>query len=536
MIRRRGKWLRWGEEDTVVMARILGPDTAKAGYTSRLDSVLLAASKKGVLLSPAMERRLDRALSLRGELRALRRANEAHLDGYPDDLLARFFAHQRVALAYFDRLDNGLMADQPGVGKTAPAIAWAEKRMESRALVVTPNSAKHQWARAIASWGDGNRSPASIVEGTIHEQNRIARDAQGWVVAHWEALVHAKAGLLAHPWSVVILDEAHAIRNRKIIRSKTAFALKANHRLALTGHPYSQSPDELYSILHFLWPDLYSSFWRFFGMHVNAAPKTFGGFDVLGVRRPKLLRWEIAPFSLRRTKRKVFPSLPPITRIPREVELTKKGAAEYQRLRKQIFAELETEEGTKRLPILNVLSRTTRIRQYLVDPGLLGAKESSVKYAEVHRLIESLDGPPVIFTSFREAAIRLSAYLKKRHRSSAMIHGEVKGAARERAKHVFLRGDVDSLIVVTQAGSEALNLGKYGYVIFLDLPWTARAIEQAEGRVDRPEEGTGRLVPTTVYRIVVRGTYEDRIEQKINEQYSMFSDVFTTDGLKELFR
>jgi SNF2 family DNA or RNA helicase len=338
----------------------------------------------------------------------------------------------------------------------------------------------------------------------------------------------------------VILDESQAIKNRKAQRSGTAFALSllTSFKLCLTGHPYTKEPDELWSQLHFLRPESYPSYWSFFSMHVSAISSYFGGLDVVGARQPKLLRWEVAPFVLRRTKRRVFKSLPRITRVARYVELSSKAENEYKRLKKEIFVELEGRE--KRLPIINALARTTRIRQFLTDPGLIESKSRAMKYDVILELLNELDGPPVIFTSFAQAAKRLAQHLtKNKKRAGLLIGGARSKKAKKEERSVqrhFLGGKLDALIVTMQKGGSALNLGKYGYVIFLDLPATFKDLEQCEGRVDRPEEGTGKIVPTTAIRIITRGTYEEKTQEKrLEKRKMMFDEVFTQGQFEELF-
>lgn len=91
------------------------------------------------------------------------------------------------------------------------------------------------------------------------------------------------------------------------------------------------------------------------------------------------------------------------------------------------------------------------------------------------------------------------------------------------------------MIVVTQAGGTALNFGRYGYVIYLDLPWTAKDLEQTEGRVDRPDAETGEIRHTTSYHVVIRNTYEERIIKKIEKTYTGFNQVFDPKELQSLF-
>jgi superfamily II DNA or RNA helicase len=420
-----------------------------------------------------------------------------------------------------------------GVGKTDVAIEWARMLGATRTLVVVRNAAKTQWANAIL-----RRDPTAdvtIVDGTTLDQYVQAQFPLGWIVAHWESLVLVPEAYTRRRWDAVILDEAHQTQNRKTERTGVVLNLKADARMAMTGHPYWRAPDQLFPILRFLHPERYRSYWLFFWLHVRATPRVFGGFDIEGPRRPKLLQWELSPFTLRRTKRRVWPHLPAITRTPRIVTLTTTGRREYEKLRKQFFAELKTLKGTRTLAIPSMLARTMRMRQYLVDPGLLDASEASVKYPELLALMDEIQQPIVVFSSFKQALKRFAVYAKRAGKRVAMVTGDVREREREHAKQRFLRGDVDALLVTLGAGSESMNYGKYGYISHLDLPWTARDLQQSEGRVDRPEEGTGALVPTTSHPIIVADSYEERMQEKLNSSHSGFKSVFTVDQLEDLF-
>jgi len=526
---RGGLKLSWSERDVERMVSILGADYAERQQAPVLWSIAKAAERRGLRLNPEVLEHLATAKEMRKAFKLIKALKDA--PGLPG-----LFPHQRVDVAYFEatKFPAYLLAHSPGVGKTLPAILWAERCVgfsEGRILVVTPNSAKLQWRDEIRRW-QGLEHPITIVEGTSAEQILKAQK-DGWVIAHWESLVHARFGFVTKPWDVVIADEAHNIQNRKAQRSNTLFDLDAKFRIALTAHPYTNSPDELWSILHWLYPEKFNAFWRFWGMHVKATPKRFGGYEITGTRRPKLLQWEISPFVLRRTKKELGWIEP--RRIKRMVQLSTRGRKEYEKLKKEFFVELEAHKNhTKVLAIPSVLARVTRLRQYLIDPALLGAKEKSIKFPVISELLRELDGPPVIFTQYAAALQNLAAHLIKQKKRIGYIYGSISTKERARAKKQFLAGTLDALLI-TSAGGEALNLGKWGNVVFLDLPWNPRGVEQVEGRVDRPEEGTGHRVPTTSYRIVVEDSYEERMEEKINKKHGMFSEVFTIANLKELF-
>lgn len=539
MLRVRANRITWDEYDTPKIAQVTGSYGLETGWAPLIPSIIKGAKRKGVKLSPHAQR------ILRQHARAVREARQlAKLEDVPPTCAVerRAFAHQRVALAFFKAMQRhgyesfGLF-DSPGVGKTFAAMLYAVQRMRTespRVLIVCPNTAKRQWRREVRRYL-GHDVPTTIVAGTIAEQVRRAQ-RDGLVFAHWESLVHARKGLLAKAWDVVVLDEGQAIGNRDAQRTETAHKLKARYRIVLTGHPYANAEVELFPLLKFLYPERYASYWRFFGMHIAAVPKPFGGHTIMGARQAKLLKWELAPFVLRRTKQQVFKNLPPVTRVPRVVELSAKGRAEYERLRRQVFVELDAMDGgTKVLPIINDLSRITRLRQYLVDPALIGAREPSVKFIEVLALLGELDAPIILFTSFAEAGVNLVKFLCKHRKRTDLLYRKVKPRDRERMQREFLTGKFDALVIQSQLGGTALNLGKYGYVGHLDLPWSARDVEQTEARVDRPEEGTGKLVPTTSYRIVVADSYEDRLQRRLESKHERFGKVFTVGQLKRLF-
>jgi SNF2 family DNA or RNA helicase len=517
------------------MTSILGADSAVAMQSPINPAVLKLADHHGLILSKTARKRLDAHIALREKAKRLKKLK----DIAPQHKLERkAFKHQRVDLNFMREmgLPSYLNASKTGVGKTLVALLWAHLILKSeRTLIITKNMVKDQWKEAIRFW-IGKDQKIKIIQGTIPQQIKKAKTESGWVIGHWESLANAGDGYRDQEWDCIILDEGQYMYNRKTFRAELAFKLKTEHRMVATAHPFDKDPAQMLSLLRFMYPDLYRSYWRFFHMHVKATPKAFGGFEIEGARRPKLLKWEIAPFTIEHTKQEVFKNLPKIARVRRTVELTNRGEREYKRLKRAFFAELDAlDGGSKFIPIINDLSRLTRIRQYLVDPALIGGREPSVKYPAILDELDEINAPTVIFTSFQKAGRRLGAYLQKNKMRVDYIDGKVKQKDRKKPKKRFLRGELDALIVVRQSGDTGLNLGKYGYVLDLDLPWTQKGVDQEEGRVDRPEENTGKLVPTTAYRFVVKNSYEERLEKRINRQYKTYIKVFTVGDLREMF-
>jgi SNF2 family DNA or RNA helicase len=530
----RGR-LRWQRADILALARVVGDEAAYSQQAPANAAIARLAQGKGVQLSPRVAGLLERVRASHALAHQLRQATDAPVV-YKNE--RRAWPHQRAALQYFRRmaLPAYLVADKTGVGKTLQALLWARNIAHSeRTLIITKNILKEQWAADIREFISAQDS-ITIVDGTIAQQTELAKSDAPWVIGHWQSLNNAIHGYLDKPWDAIILDEAHYITNPKAYRSESAYLLRAPHRMAMTANPFSKNPAELNGILRFLYPKIYKSYWRFFHMHVRATPRPFGGFTVDGARRPKLMRWEIAPFTLMRTKQQVFPSLPRIARERIPVRLSKRGLKEYDRLRKAVFAELDAlEGGSKYVPIINDLVRVTRLRQYLIDPAIIGGRELSVKYPAILDLLDTIRDPTVVFTQYKKAAVRLGPYLQQHGKTVEYIHGGIKKTQVPDIKRRFQAGRIDALVVVADSGDTGLNLGGFGYVVALDLPWTVRGLEQYEGRVDRPQERTGKLVPTTSYRVIVEDSYEPKMERRLVNQDNTVKSVFTISDLRELF-
>ena len=534
MITLASNQIRWQHEDVRMMAKILGsefaviPRSKSHGWAPPVMSILKLAKAKGIPMSQKAERALAEAEAHVARVRALKKREDAEID---DKRASQFFKHQRVdlALLYELRLSGALFASEAGVGKTLVAIRYAEHLENKRIMLIAPNTAKEQWASEIGRWSNG-KLPIRIVEGKTSKQiATIKTCARGWCIGHWESLVYAREGWLDSRWDMAILDELQNIQNRNAQRTMTVHKLCADYRVAIGAHPYANGVDELFSTLKFLYPEQYPSFWRWAHQHIAIEEGMFGGLDLRTPRRPNLLNWEIAPFTIRHLWKDVWKNLPPVTRVRCSAYLTAKGQAEYKRLKKQFFVELRALGGGKKiLAVPSVLARLTRLRQYAVDPQIFDAKEPSVKYPIVYELVKELEGrPPVIFTMWRDTALRLQKYLEKRKLKVAVIVGGLGGKKVNRIKWKFLEGKYDAVIIMIKVGGTSLNFGKYGTIIYLDMPWNHRDVEQTEGRVRRPEEGTGKIVPATSYHILTEGTYEEHMLAKRSDKHEDFSKVFS---------
>lgn len=123
--------------------------------------------------------------------------------------------------------------------------------------------------------------------------------------------------------------------------------------------------------------------------------------------------------------------------------------------------------------------------------------------------------------------MRLKQFLEKRKLKIGLVVGGMSSKQVNRVKYRFLDGKYDAVIIMIKVGGTSLNFGKYGTIIYLDHPWNQRDVEQTEGRVRRPEEGTGKIVPATSYHIIVANSYEENMLATRTDKHKDFAKVFS---------
>ena len=188
---------------------------------------------------------------------------------------------QRASVDYALDRPHTLIADQPGLGKTPIAIAFANEIKAQRILVVCPASIRFQWARRIAEWSTmltRYRVDDSLVGlngdpriGVLVTSTRGVHDDNAWTVVSWNLLAQSPgihAALAKQQYDLLILDEAHYAKTVDAARTRAIFgggrnpvaehlAARAGKILALTGTPLPNRPREAYVLArHLCWESI----------------------------------------------------------------------------------------------------------------------------------------------------------------------------------------------------------------------------------------------------------------------------------------
>ncbi|TLD72457.1 DEAD/DEAH box helicase [Phragmitibacter flavus] len=431
---------------------------------------------------------------------------------------------------------HGILADDMGLGKTIQTIAHILTEVESgRAtqptLILAPTSLLRNWVNEAKKFAPSLRTL------TLHGDHRRERypyiRQSHLVVTSYPLLIRDIEKLKTYDWHLVVLDEAHNIKNARAKAAQAARALNARHRLCLTGTPMENHLGELWSLFHFLMPgylgeqDTFRTFFR------NPIEKKN---DPHAQTR---LSARLQPVLLRRTKDTVAKDLPAKTEIINPIDLDKSQADLYETIRAAVDKRVQAaiaDQGLEKSQLI-VLEALLKLRQVCCHPQLLNLETTNTHTtsAKTEFLLDELlpelieeNRRILIFSQFTSMLAILEAELKTRNHRYVKLTGQTQD--RETPVNQFQTGKIPLFLISLKAGGVGLNLTAADTVIHYD-PWWNPAVEaQATDRAHR----IGQTKPVFVHKLICQGTIEERIVEMQNRKSTLITNLLTgrTDNLK----
>ncbi|WP_313347872.1 DEAD/DEAH box helicase [Stenotrophomonas sp.] len=452
----------------------------------------------------------------------------------PTGLAATLRPYQQEGLAWLQYLRQqnlgGVLADDMGLGKTLQTLAHVllEKeggRLDRPALVVLPTSLLHNWQREAARFTPDLRVLA------LHGSGREALFAQipqhDLVLTTYPLVWRDEEALQAHPYHLLILDEAQQVKNAKSRAAQTLRTLNARHRLCLTGTPLENHLGELWAQFDFLLPGLLGSE-KQFNQHWRHPIER--GTDR---QRAQLLAQRLRPFMLRRRKDQVATELPPKTLITRTVALEGGQRDLYETVRASMEKKVRdaiASNGLAKSHIV-VLDALLKLRQVCCDPRLLpgdrtarnaGSAKLDLLRVMLPELVE--EGRRILLFSQFTSMLELIAETLD---ELGLAYVQLTGDTRDRATPVqrFMQGEVPIFLISLKAGGVGLNLTAADTVIHFDPWWNPAAENQATDRAHR----IGQEQPVFVYKLIAAGSIEERIAE-LQQRKAALADAILEGG------
>ncbi|XP_071486143.1 chromodomain-helicase-DNA-binding protein 1-like [Diadema antillarum] len=420
-----------------------------------------------------------------------------------------------------------ILADEMGLGKTIQVISFLSYLFNAHQLygpflIVVPLSTMTSWQREFAAWDNnmnvvvyiGDINSRNIIrehEWCVHgNKNRLKLNA---ILTTYEILLKDKSFLGAVPWAVLVVDEAHRLKNDDSLLYKTLKEFETNHRLLITGTPLQNSLKELWSLLHFIMPDSFPT-WENFEEEFSQADKN--GYASL--------HQELEPFLLRRVKKDVEKSLPAkVERILR-VEMSSLQKQYYKFILTRNFKALSKGLKGNTSTFINIMMELKKCCNHALlirppedemDPDIKYIIRGSGKLMLLDKLLTRLQerGHRVlIFSQMVRMLDILSDYLQYKHFQYQRLDGSIRGEIRKQAlDHFNAEGSQDfCFLLSTRAGGLGLNLASADTVIIFDSDWNPQNDIQAMARAHR----IGQRKQVNIYRLVTKDTVEEEIIER----------------------
>lgn len=404
---------------------------------------------------------------------------------------------------------GGILADDMGLGKTLQAIAFLSSQLQenSRVLILAPSGLIYNWADEFQKFAPN--LDVAVVHGLKPYRETILAEKHQIYVTSYATFRQDSEIYQDLSFDFLFLDEAQVMKNAQTKIAKTLRKFVVPSVFALSGTPIENNIGELWSIFQIVLPGLLPT-----------------KKDFMKLPAERVAQF-IKPFVMRRKKEEVLTELPDLIEVVYKNELEDQQKAIYlaqlQQMQERIEHVTVAEFQRNRVEILTGLMR---LRQICDTPALFmeDYKGDSGKLDSLRDLLSQIaegNHRVLIFSQFRGMLDRIEEELPQLGLTSFKITGSTPSQDRQEMTKAFNQGERDVFLISLKAGGVGLNLTGADTVILVDLWWNPAVESQAIGRAHR----MGQEQAVEVYRLVTRGTIEEKIQELQEQKRNLVSEV-----------
>ncbi|GMI05554.1 hypothetical protein TrVE_jg1868 [Triparma verrucosa] len=466
---------------------------------------------------------------------------------------------------------GGVLSDDMGLGKTIQCLCAMGLRLhrapDKKYLVVCPNTVVGHWVDEVS------RYFPSFKVNHYMGRGRSLLNANDWnlVVTSYEVMRSDIMKLSALKFDVVALDEGHLLKNPSTNTAKSARVIRADLRVVLSGTPVQNNVNELWSCFDFLMEGFLGTRAEFAGKYGNVIMESISGCVMSTEARSLLkgLHQQVLPFILRRDKKTVLKSLPektiidvfcdPSSRQRRILKSYKRGEASFKELTflRLLAVHPCLVEDTKEVEDWGgwKLKDSGKLKS-LYDLLISGGVGEGTADGDASAFWEGYQGEERVFEGENDESVKIIREKKEKEklkRNKVVIfaqHSRALNCLEEElfAPHLptvqYLRldgkvsdrysivkrfeedADKTVLLCTTKVGGLGLNLISANICVFLELDYNPMVDLQAMDRLHR----IGQKRAVTVYRLVTRGTVEERILKMQGVKVVMSDEIVSQEN------
>ena len=431
----------------------------------------------------------------------------------PLNINAELRDYQKKGIQWFQMLHHygfgGILADDMGLGKTLQAIAFLSSQLkdDSRVLILAPSGLIYNWADEFEKFAPD--IDVAVVHGLKPYRETVLAENHQIYLTSYATFRQDSDVYKQMSFDFLFLDEAQVMKNAQTKIAKILRKFVVPSVFALSGTPIENNLGELWSIFQIVLPGLLP------------AKK-----DFMKLPADRVAQF-IKPFVMRRKKGDVLTELPDLIEVVYKNELEDEQKAIYlaqlQQMQERLGQVTESEFQRNRVEILTGLMR---LRQICDTPALFmeDYKGDSGKLDSLRGLLSQIaegNHRVLIFSQFRGMLDRIEEELPQLGLTSFKITGSTPSQERQEMTKAFNQGERDVFLISLKAGGVGLNLTGADTVILVDLWWNPAVESQAIGRAHR----MGQEQAVEVYRLVTRGTIEEKIQELQEQKKNLVSEV-----------
>ena len=493
-----------GEADAICQGASMSRDRRIRYPLEEMYARRLVRCVPDLIVSPEVFRWLDECVENFKKQASLLAREDIDVDYENSSLL---FPFQRVDVEFHLNAKRYINGNKMGTGKTIESIALMNAIEAQKVLILVTKTKMKDWKDEILKWSSlYKEDDIMILSGTPKQKQALLQQDSKVIITTHATMRNCVnkvrdrsvidygiyTDLFMTYYDAVFVDEAHKFRNFKTKQSLGLSKIKSKYMSLITGSIITSSPKNLWSLLHILYPERFTSYWQFINWFCNIEVTPYGD-KPSGIKNEKVLQYILAPFTTRRLKEEVMSYLPNKIYKKRLIPMEAGQRKMYESMEKDMVVDLDDGEE---FCASSILSRDLRLRQLALCPKLIDpSADYGPKTEAVLDIIEEctdeedrsiLKDKIVIFSYFSTYLDILGTLLDELGLKYAKITGSVDESGREKAKDAFHNDPTCGIMLCTMgAGGEGTNLQNASVLIFTDYDWSPDIMEQCEDRLHR---------------------------------------------------
>lgn len=438
--------------------------------------------------------------------------------------------HQlEVAQKVVEKMNGkAILADEVGLGKTVEAGLIMKEYMirglAKKILILVPASLVSQWVKELRE---------KFLIPAVEQKKSYVWEQCDVVVSSIDTAKRSphKEIVLSLSYDLVIIDEAHKLKNNKTKNYEFARTLKKKYCLLLTATPIQNKIEEIFNLVSLLKPGhlgnetVFSEAYSKQKLSIQEQDHLKNLVNKVMIRNRRQntgVDWtkrlvKTVPVTLSPSEEALYKEITDLRRNKEEVS----SAFSIMTLERECCSSREAVYLTLKKMIDNQEKEAPALHMDAIDRLMTQIHQvtQNSKAIEVVDLIKKINDKVVIFTEYRASQIYLQWFLQQNGISSVPFRGGFKRGKKDWMKELF-RNKVQVLIA-TEAGGEGINLQFCNSIINYDLPWNPMRLEQRIGRIHR----FGQTRDVQIYNMATKNTIEEHILKLLYEKIHLFEKV-----------